>query len=132
MAPPFRLLIVDDEADITQVLKIGMEAHGFHADPFTNPQAALAKFKAGTYDMALLDIRMNGLTGFELFERLHTIDPKMKICFITAYDFENLDGYKQLYDIVPSHCYLRKPLNLPEIVNLVRRELGEREPALHN
>lgn len=132
MAPPFRLLIVDDEADITQVLKMGMEAHGFHADPFTNPQAALAKFKAGAYDMALLDIRMNGLTGFELFERLHAIDPKMKICFITAYDFENLDGCKQLYDIVPSHCYLRKPLNLPGIVNLIRRELGEREPELHN
>lgn len=132
MTPPFRLLIVDDEADITQVLKMGMEAHGFQADPFTNPQVALAKFKPAVYDMALLDIRMNGLTGFELFERLHAIDPKMKICFITAYDFENLDGYKQLYDIVPSHCYLRKPLNLPEIVNLVRRELGEREPALHN
>lgn len=131
MASSFRILIVDDEADITQVLRMGMEAHGYKADPFTNPETALAKFKQGAYDMALLDIRMNGLTGFELFERLHAIDPKMKICFITAYDFENLEGYKQLYAIVPRHCYLRKPLNLPEIVQLIRRELGE-EPTLQN
>ena len=53
-----RIAVVDDEVDITAVLKKGLELHGFAVDIFNDPQAALASFKPGVYDLMIIDIRM--------------------------------------------------------------------------
>lgn len=53
-----RLLIVEDEPDIAQILKSGLERVGYQVDAFTDPREALSQFKADYYDLFLLDIRM--------------------------------------------------------------------------
>lgn len=62
----YRLLVVDDEPDITSVMEQGLEKEGFDVDAFNNPLEALSNFKPGVYDLLLLDVRMDRMNGFEL------------------------------------------------------------------
>lgn len=65
-----RILIVDDEPDVTFTLKKGLEEEGFQIDIFNDPLEAQSYFKAGQYDMLLLDVNMPKLNGFELYREL--------------------------------------------------------------
>jgi DNA-binding response OmpR family regulator len=64
-----RILVVDNEPDITITLQIGLEAGGFDVDAFTDPKLALSSFKPGLYDLVLIDIMMPKMDGFALYER---------------------------------------------------------------
>ncbi|MGC2684446.1 MAG: response regulator, partial [Candidatus Nitrosopolaris sp.] len=59
----YKILIVNDEPDITLTLKNGPEENGFSVDAFNDPKAALSKFKAAYYDLSLVDINMADLNG---------------------------------------------------------------------
>lgn len=58
-----RILLVDDDVDITSSLKIGLEENGFTVDVFNDPMEALSNFKSGVYDILLFDVRMPQLSG---------------------------------------------------------------------
>ena len=64
----YRVLIVDDEPDIMLSLKIVLESNGFKIQAFTDPLLTLRNFTAGSYDLALLDIRMPKITGLGLYK----------------------------------------------------------------
>jgi CheY-like chemotaxis protein len=59
-----KILIVDDEVDITTALKMYLELQGFHVDTFTDSANALAHFKAGFYQLLIIDIKMVGAPSF--------------------------------------------------------------------
>src|SRR3712207_5314562 len=73
----YRILLVDDEADILHFLKRGLELRGFKVDAFVSPQDAVNTFKPNLYDIAILDIRMPGLNGFALYRQMKKIDPTL-------------------------------------------------------
>jgi two-component system, OmpR family, response regulator ChvI len=116
------ILLVDDEPDITYSLKIGLEDSGFVVDAFNDSLLALSNFKADTYDLALLDVKMPKINGFELYEKIRRIDSKVKACFITAYEVY----YQSLREIFPDmdiDCYV-KPINIDDLVKHVKVHLG--------
>jgi DNA-binding response OmpR family regulator len=117
-----RILLVDDEPDITNSLKIGLEDSGFVVDAFNDSVLALSNFKADVYDLALLDVKMPKINGFELYEKIRWIDSKVKACFITAYEVY----YQSLREIFPDmdiDCYV-KPINIDDLVKHVKVHLG--------
>src|SRR5919112_746897 len=84
---PYRIiLIVDDEPDITSSLKMGLEYNGFEVHTFNDSIEALSNFKAGLYDLVLLDIKMPKMNGFELCQEIKKEDEKVKVCFLTAFE----------------------------------------------
>ena len=116
-----KILLVDDEPDITSSLKIGLEDNGFAVDTFNNALLALSNFKAGMYDLLLLDVKMSQINGFELYEKIREIDTKVKACFITAYEVY----YQSLKEIFPDmdfDCYV-KPINIDDLVSHVKAHL---------
>src|ERR671931_1173497 len=105
-----RILLVDDESDIIEILRVGLEDNGFKVDAFTDPQEALSSFKAGTYDLLLLDVRMPKLNGFELYEEIKKIDNnnKAKVCYITAYEI-NYEKIREEFPSLKVDCFIKKP-----------------------
>lgn len=122
----YRILIVDDEVDITCIIKQGLEREGFEVEAFNDPEKALANFKAGSYDLLLLDIRMPKMNGFQLYKKLREIDEKAKICFITAFEIY-YDEFRKVFPKVRVNCFVRKPVRLEELAKTIREELEEVE-----
>ncbi len=85
-AKKYRVMIVDDEQDITTVFRIGLENNQFIVTTFNDPIEALSRFKPGLFDLLILDIRMPGMNGFQLYHKIRDIDDKVKVCFLTAFE----------------------------------------------
>jgi DNA-binding response OmpR family regulator len=124
-----KILIVDDEEDITSILQKGLEQYGFDVTAFNDPSAALSSFKPGLYDMILLDIKMPGMDGFELHQELQKIDNKVKVCFMTAYEVY-FDALKEIFpDSYSSVCFIKKPFAVQEFVKRISKEMDESKSA---
>jgi DNA-binding response OmpR family regulator len=112
-AREIRILLVDDEIDITLTLKIALEQSGFfQVEAFYESVLALSRFKAGVYDLAILDIKMPEMDGFELYRKLRKIDNKLKICFLTAAE---LGHYREtdsdIMDELGKDYFVSKPVD---------------------
>lgn len=117
-----RILIVDDEADITTVMKKGLEQHGgFEVDVFNDPEKALAQFKPDYYDLLAIDIRMPKMNGFELYRKLQKIDPEPKICFVTAFEMY-YDEFRRVFPSMDVKCFIRKPVSISSLIRQVNAE----------
>src|SRR5262245_28945983 len=81
-----RILVVDDEYDVSSVIKLVLEDNGFKVDSFTDASHALENFTADTYDIVILDVIMPEMDGFSLYEKIKKLDDKVAICFLTATD----------------------------------------------
>jgi two-component system catabolic regulation response regulator CreB/two-component system response regulator ChvI len=118
-----KILIVDDDSDITLAFKKGLENDGFNVDVFNDPQEALSNFEASKYDLLLLDIRMPKMNGFELYKEMDKIDNHAKVCFITAFEVY----YEALREVFPSmevECFIRKPIEIGNLVKRIKNELN--------
>jgi len=80
------ILLVDDEKDITEVMKRALEQEGFKVHAFNDPGEVISSFKPGVYGLLIADIRMPKINGFELFHDLTERDPKLKTCFLSAFE----------------------------------------------
>jgi DNA-binding response OmpR family regulator len=79
------IFMVDNEPDVNITIKMALEENGvFKVDTFNDSESALFAFEPGHYDLAILDVRMPGMNGFQLCKKLREIDKKLKICFLTA------------------------------------------------
>src|SRR6187200_905336 len=79
-----KILLVDDEPDLTYTIKRILEDNGFKVDSFNDPILALNYYKVNFYDLIILDIKMSKMDGFELYLKIREKDPQVKICFFTA------------------------------------------------
>ena len=80
-----KILVVDDDQSILQLIKIRMELENFQVFTAMDSENALAKVHAGIFDLALLDLKLNGSSGLDLMEDLHKIYPDMPIMILTGY-----------------------------------------------
>jgi DNA-binding response OmpR family regulator len=113
-----RIAVVDDEPDITTVLKKGLELHGFAVDIFNDPQAALASFRPGNYDLMIIDIRMPKINGFDLYRELKKRDGGVKVCFLTAFEIY-YEEFRKMFPTIDVRAFIRKPVSISSLVNQV-------------
>ena len=74
-------MFVDNEPDITTMLKMALERAGFSIDVFNDPLLALENFKPKMYDLVILDVMMPKMDGLELYNQLKSVDPSIKPVF---------------------------------------------------
>ena len=119
-----RILIVDDEEDIAWCFKISLECAGFVVDVFNDPMKSLSAYRAGAYDLLLLDIRMPRMSGFELYDKIKKIDDRANVCFVTAYE-EYYDEIKKRFPRSEKiEWFIRKPIGIEELVKKVKSRLN--------
>jgi two-component system, OmpR family, response regulator ChvI len=122
---PIRLLVVDDELDITRTVKKGLDIlGGFSVDTFNDPIEGLSNFKAGTYDMLILDIRMPNMNGFELYREIIKKDSRARVCFITAFEI-NYDEFRKMFPSINVNCFIKKPISVVELASFIKKTLNE-------
>jgi DNA-binding response OmpR family regulator len=118
-----RILVVDDNPDITLTVKTGLEATGlFEIDTFNDPELAVSSFKPGLYDFALLDFRMPKMYGYELYDEMKKIDNKLKVCFMTA-TYQNYEALRAAFPTIEVECYIQKPVQIRDLVRRINAEL---------
>ena len=120
-----RILIIDDDLDITIALRISLEDNGFSADSYTDPVLAFENFRGGQYDLVLLDIKMPEVNGFHLYQKIRKIDSNVKVCFLTATEYFHEEIRKEHgLDELNKELFLRKPIETEDLVREIRKLLG--------
>jgi two-component system response regulator ChvI len=116
-----RILIVDDEPDLTEVFTMALEYHGFKVDSFNDSQEALSKYKPGLYDLVILDIKMPKLDGFELYYEIKKKDNNANICFLTASELYYEEFRKKDACALDRNLFIRKPIQNEELVKQITK-----------
>ncbi|MFY9799513.1 MAG: response regulator [Candidatus Nitrosopolaris sp.] len=106
-----RILVVDDEPDVCFVLDTVLGENGFVVDSYEDPFLALKRFKADLYNLVILDIKMPGLNGFELYRGIRKLDKKVKICFLTAGEMYTYLRGSDILSSLPCSYFIRKPID---------------------
>lgn len=121
-----RLLIVDDESNQREMLGGYLKRLGYSIQTAESGEAALKVLESKAFEIGLFDMKMAGISGLELFQKVHAQDPEMQVILITA--FGNVESAVEamragVFD------YISKPVNLEELQELIRKA-GERHYLL--
>ena len=124
--PIARLLIVDDDSDIVQVLKMGLVKNGFSVDAFTNPQDALQSFKsdAESYCLVLSDIRMPMLSGIQLSKKVKEINPDVKVVLMTAFEIRD-NEFSKVFPSSQVDGFVQKPIGIKALTDKILSLIGD-------
>jgi DNA-binding response OmpR family regulator len=117
-----KILLVDNEADVTITFKAILQDAGFIVNTYEDPLIALSNFIPRFYDLVILDIGMPKMNGIELSRQLLELDSKVKICFITAGE-ANIEVLRELYPSGDIGCFIKKPVTIDQLVRRVKAEL---------
>jgi CheY-like chemotaxis protein len=116
------LMLVEDESDVLFVFKTILISEGYNVDTFTDSFEALkhfVKLNRPYYDLVILDIRMHGMNGIQLYQKLKRIDDHVRVTFVSA-----LDAAEELISILPDlnppHI-IRKPIAARDFINVVKK-----------
>mgnify|MGYP001042952422 CR=1 FL=1 len=123
-----KVLIVDDEPNIVQLVKLYLERDNFQTDSLGDGSIALESIRSQQPDLVVLDVMLPGLDGFEICRRLRSEGNQVPIIMVTARD-EDIDKILGLE--LGADDYLTKPFNPRELVARVRAVLrrGTSHPA---
>jgi DNA-binding response OmpR family regulator len=119
-----RIMVVDDEPDLTLFYSMSLEYHGFEVEAFNNPKKALSNFKPDYYDLVVLDIKMPNMDGFELYSEIQKIDSKANVCFLTASELYYEEFRKKGYNALDKELFIRKPIENEELMKEIKRLIG--------
>jgi two-component system catabolic regulation response regulator CreB/two-component system response regulator ChvI len=108
------ILLVDDEEDIAELLQRTLKRMGHSVTVYSDPSIALEEFRPGRFDLALLDIRMPGMNGYELLKGIRRLDKNLKCCFLTAFEIHKDDFAQHEIPTETVDCFIKKPVHLAE------------------
>ena len=114
----YNILLIDDDADILFTFSAVIEGEGYHLKSFNNPHEALSHFSQVDpyyYDLVIMDIRMPGMNGIQLYSKLKVMNPEIKVLFLSA-----LDAVEELLSIFPDikvSEIIRKPIEPRSLIS---------------
>ena len=124
-----RIMVVDDESDLTLFFSMTLEYHGFVVEAFNDPKKALSNFKPDYYDLIVLDIKMPEMGGFELYKEIQKIDSKVNVCFLTASELYYEEFREKEYNAIDKDLFIRKPIGNEELIREIDRLIENKKDA---
>jgi CheY-like chemotaxis protein len=88
---------------------------------FNDPKEALSKFKPGSYDLIILDIKMPKMDGFELYHEIKKKDNNAKVCFLTASELYYEEFRNKEYCALDRNLFIRKPIDNEDLVKEINK-----------
>jgi DNA-binding response OmpR family regulator len=112
-----RIMIIDDDIDITNLFSIFLEYNGYIVDAYTNPLEAFNNFRKNSHDLIVLDLKMPKMDGMTLYHKMKEIDDNVLICLTTA-DINYIEDLRKgIIDI--ERIVLYKPVLLKDLKNKI-------------
>ncbi len=117
-----KILVLDDELDITTLIITSLRKNGFNVFGFTNPFLALENFQMNFkgYSIILSDIRMPGMNGFEFVRNIREIKPEVKVLLMTAFDISTNIVSEELLS-TKINGFIQKPVSSKELNNMIQK-----------
>jgi CheY-like chemotaxis protein len=123
-----RILVLDDTRDVSSRIKIALEKKGEHrterykVDTYNDPMWVLENFKAGLYDLFLIDFLMATTSNYKLCNKVRQTDNKVKICYMSE-TYENYEEAKKIFPKVEIKCFIPKSAKISDLVKRIKEEL---------
>jgi len=118
-----RILLVDDDAEIIESLRLALEAHGYEVLIARDGNQGLALIERESPDLVILDMMMPKRSGFLVLERLKRMgEKKQRIIMITANEGARHKSYAEMLGV---DDYVRKPFPMDQLIQSVKRLVGE-------
>ena len=123
---PARLLVIDDDPDTVNALKLGLINYGFLVDAFTDPEEALQKFKsnAESYSLMLLDIGMPALSGIQLAKKVKEANHNVKVLVLTGFGIRDIE-FSKTFPPTQVDGFVQKPVGIRKLNDKILSLLGE-------
>ncbi len=124
-----RVLFVDDDNTLREVLRRELEDFGLEVHAFPEPLAALEHLARQPVDVALIDLRLPHMDGLELLRRLHEIDEALPVVMLTGHGAvrEAVEAMRR-----GAHDFLVKPVSLEALERILTRACGQRDLMQEN
>jgi DNA-binding NtrC family response regulator len=124
--PIAKLLVVDNDSDIIQVLKLGLLKNRFLVNSFTNPEQALQSFKSNSesYCLMLSDVRMPELSGIQLARKVKEVNPGVKVILMTAFEIRDSE-FSKVFPSTHVDGFVQKPIGMNDLANKILGIMGE-------
>ena len=125
-----KILIIDNDKDITNLFSTFLEYNGYIVDAYTNPVEAFNNFSKNSHDLIVLDLKMPKMDGMTLYHKIKEIDDKVIICFTTA-DINYIEDLRKgIIDI--DKILLYKPVLLKDLKNKIDWLLSSHEEIINS
>ena len=122
-----RILVVDDEQNLTLLLESILESKGYEVETANSGLEAIEKAQKKTFDICLLDIRMPGMNGVEVFLKIKEISPLTRVIMMTAYAVEDLI---EIALNEGAYTCVHKPFDIDDILRLVEEALKTKKQVI--
>ena len=117
MTEQSNILLVDDNEDLLETFSMILKRRGFNVDTAENGVSAVDKFKAGHFDVTLMDIVMPEMNGVEALKKIKEINPDARVILMTAYSEEKL--MRMALD-QGARGVIHKPIRIDRMIELIR------------
>ena len=120
-----RIMIIDDDVDITNLFKIFLEGNGYNIDTYTSPIEGIKNFRKNSHDLILLDLKMPEMNGMTLYRKIKEIDDTVVVCLSTADKNYIQELQKDILDVEKTVIY--KPILIRDLKNRIDSLLHDKE-----
>lgn len=124
---PEKILVIDDETGIREGTKRALTAQGYEVDAAENGEQGLELIKKNSYDLILLDVMMPGISGIELIEKIHQVDPETVCVIITGYATVEM-AVRAIKE--GAYDFLTKPFTVDDLLIVVNQGLERRRLSI--
>jgi DNA-binding response OmpR family regulator len=120
------VLVVDDEADIVDTIKLWLQKHNFIVYGFIDPMLALEHFRKNSnkVDLVLSDIRMPQMNGYEFVNKIKALQPKVKVILMSAFEINELE-FSRVFPSNKVDNIISKPVSMKRLTERIKIHLGD-------
>ena len=118
-----RVLVVDDNQDLCQLLSEILEEAGYNVGIACDGRAALDKIKKERHDVMILDYKLSGISGLTVLKKTRQIRPSLRTIMISAYGNESV---RSRAEELGAYDFIDKPFDIDRLVRVVKKALNDK------
>lgn len=125
----YRILIVDDEVGYTDVLSRRLRKRGFSVECASSGKEAVQKLREGSFDIAIVDLKMEDLNGLEVLRIFRIMEPSMPVIMLTGHGSEEAAAAGRE---LGAFEYLGKPCDFDTLLQVIKKAVSGQKGGEHD